>query len=114
MQSDLIGENVKTLVDITDLDEENNILVIDVCWYKDLLFIVGNNTKLYEYNTTSHGKNMINYANSISSVAVEWITEKIYWADPKKQIVSHYSYKFSYKQMKIENFTIITLLSLKI
>ena len=60
----------------------------DVCWFKDVLFIVGNNSKLYQYNTTSHKKHVVEYANSVTSAAVDWITGKIYWADQKKRIVS--------------------------
>lgn len=61
--------------------------IVDVAWYKDLLYLVGNNSMLYCYNTTSHEKNKM-HINSVGSVAVDWISKKLYWANPKQQIVS--------------------------
>ncbi|XP_011494388.1 PREDICTED: proto-oncogene tyrosine-protein kinase ROS [Ceratosolen solmsi marchali] len=86
-KSDLIGENVKALVNITSLDEGNSFIISDICWYEDLLFLVGNNSKLYQYNTTSQRNIIVKFAHAISNVAVEWITKKLYWSDAKKQAI---------------------------
>jgi hypothetical protein len=87
-KSDLIGENIKTLVNITNLDKGSGFLISDICWYEDLLFLVGTNFKLYQYNITSQQNNMIKFTHSVSNIAIEWITKKIYWSDSKKQAVS--------------------------
>lgn len=88
----MTGHNTEILLNNTNLDSKNPLFVSDIDWYKDLLFIVGNNSKIYKYNVTSHKSTLLKHANPSSSVAIEWLTEKIYWADPKKQIVS-YVYK---------------------
>ncbi|KAJ8678681.1 hypothetical protein QAD02_014468 [Eretmocerus hayati] len=87
LSSDLIGGNVKTLVNMADVDREDVLYPIDVNAHRESLFIVGNNSKLYTYNTTNHQRNEVKFAYPVSNVEVEWITEKIYWADPEKQVI---------------------------
>ncbi|XP_015109279.1 proto-oncogene tyrosine-protein kinase ROS [Diachasma alloeum] len=88
LKSDVTGENVQTLIhreSLRDFDSEYHI--VDVSWYKDILYIVGNNSALYKYNITSHQKTKFNI-NSVGSVAVDWIAKKLYWANPKQQIIT--------------------------
>ncbi|KAL2717170.1 proto-oncogene tyrosine-protein kinase ROS isoform X4 [Vespula squamosa] len=88
LKSDVTGENIDTLIYKTNLkDSENAYHIVDVSWYKDMLYIVGNNSVLYQYNFTTHVKTKLNI-HSVGSVAVDWISKKLYWANPKQQIIT--------------------------
>ncbi|XP_036141230.1 proto-oncogene tyrosine-protein kinase ROS isoform X3 [Monomorium pharaonis] len=88
LRSDVTGENIDTLVNKAILKEsENEFHIVDVSWYKDVLYIVGNNSALYRYNVSSHQKMKLNI-HSVGSVAVDWISKKLYWANPKQQIIT--------------------------
>jgi len=88
LRSDVTGENIDTLVNKAILKEsENEFHIVDVSWYKDVLYIVGNNSVLYRYNISNHHKTKLNI-HSVGSVAVDWISKKLYWANPKQQIVN--------------------------
>ncbi|XP_071649102.1 proto-oncogene tyrosine-protein kinase ROS isoform X3 [Temnothorax longispinosus] len=88
LRSDVTGENIDTLVNKATLkDSENEFYIVDVSWYKDMLYIVGNNSALYRYNVSNHQKTKLNI-HSVGSVAVDWISKKLYWANPKQQIIT--------------------------
>ncbi|XP_024885319.1 proto-oncogene tyrosine-protein kinase ROS isoform X3 [Temnothorax curvispinosus] len=88
LRSDVTGENIDTLVNKATLkDSENEFYIVDVSWYKDVLYIVGNNSALYRYNVSNHQKTKLNI-HSVGSVAVDWISKKLYWANPKQQIIT--------------------------
>ncbi|XP_011687300.1 PREDICTED: proto-oncogene tyrosine-protein kinase ROS isoform X2 [Wasmannia auropunctata] len=88
LRSDVTGENIDTLVNKAILQEsENEFHIVDVSWYKDVLYIVGNNSALYRYNISNHQKTKLNI-HSVGSVAVDWISKKLYWANPKQQIIT--------------------------
>lgn len=88
LRSDVTGENIDTLVNKAALKEtENEFYIVNVSWYKDVLYIVGNNSALYRYNVSNHQKTKLNI-HSVGSVAVDWISKKLYWANPKQQIVN--------------------------
>ncbi|KAK0161869.1 hypothetical protein PV327_008274 [Microctonus hyperodae] len=98
LRSDVTGENVNTLIykeTLKDMDSEYHI--VDVGWYKDILYIVGNNSALYKYNITSHEKYKLNI-NSVGSVAVDWIAKKLYWANPKQQIITRANLNGSHQE----------------
>ncbi|XP_043482361.1 proto-oncogene tyrosine-protein kinase ROS isoform X2 [Leptopilina heterotoma] len=85
--SDITGENLDILIHDTNLTEEGiEYYILDVSWYKDLLYFVGNNSLLYQYNMTSRQKSSLNI-NSVSCIAVDWISKKLYWTNPKQQII---------------------------
>lgn len=88
LRSDVTGENIDTLIYKASLKEtETDYHIVDVSWYKDVLYIVGNNSVLYRYNITNHQKTKMNI-HSVGSIAVDWISKKLYWANPKQQIVN--------------------------
>ncbi|XP_018353318.1 PREDICTED: proto-oncogene tyrosine-protein kinase ROS isoform X2 [Trachymyrmex septentrionalis] len=88
LRSDVTGENIDTLVNKASLKEsENEFHIVDISWYKDVLYIVGNNSALYRYNVSNHQKTKLNI-HSVGSVAVDWISKKLYWANPKQQIIT--------------------------
>ncbi|KYQ48889.1 Proto-oncogene tyrosine-protein kinase ROS [Trachymyrmex zeteki] len=88
LRSDVTGENIDTLINKACLKEsENEFHIVDISWYKDVLYIVGNNSALYRYNVSNHQKTKLNI-HSVGSVAVDWISKKLYWANPKQQIIT--------------------------
>ncbi|XP_034935442.1 proto-oncogene tyrosine-protein kinase ROS isoform X2 [Chelonus insularis] len=98
LKSDVTGENVNTLISKESLrDSETEYHIVDVSWYQDTLYIVGNNSALYRYNITSHEKTKLNI-NSVGSVAVDWIAKKIYWANPKQQIITRANLNGSHQE----------------
>ncbi|XP_078041242.1 receptor protein-tyrosine kinase sevenless isoform X3 [Augochlora pura] len=98
LRSDVTGENIDTLIYKASLKEaETDYHIVDVSWYKDVLYIVGNNTALYRYNITSHQKTKMNI-HSVGSVAVDWISKKLYWANPKQQIITRANLNGSHQE----------------
>ncbi|XP_031846803.1 receptor protein-tyrosine kinase sevenless isoform X3 [Nomia melanderi] len=98
LRSDVTGENIDTLIYKASLKEaENDYHIVDVSWYKDVLYIVGNNSALYRYNITSHQKTKMNI-HSVGSVAVDWISKKLYWANPKQQIITRANLNGSHQE----------------
>ncbi|XP_032680151.1 proto-oncogene tyrosine-protein kinase ROS isoform X3 [Odontomachus brunneus] len=88
LKSDVTGENIDTLIYKASLKEAGSEFhIVDVSWYKDVLYIVGNNSALYRYNISNHQKTKLNI-HSVGSVAVDWISKKLYWANPKQQIIT--------------------------
>ncbi|XP_033362153.1 proto-oncogene tyrosine-protein kinase ROS isoform X1 [Bombus vosnesenskii] len=98
LRSDVTGENIDTLIYKAGLKEtEVDYHIVDVSWYKDILYIVGNNSALYRYNITSHQKTKMNI-HSVGSVAVDWISKKLYWANPKQQIITRANLNGSHQE----------------
>ncbi|XP_011346152.2 proto-oncogene tyrosine-protein kinase ROS isoform X2 [Ooceraea biroi] len=98
LRSDVTGENIDTLVYKASLKEsESEFHIVDVSWYKDVLYIVGNNSALYRYNVSSHQKMKLNI-HSVGSVAVDWISKKLYWANPKQQIITRANLNGSHQE----------------
>lgn len=100
LRSDITGENIDTLVSKTNLREsENEFHIVDVSWYKDVLYIVGNNSALYCYNVSTHQLTRI-ITHSVGSIAVDWLSKKLYWANPKQQIVSVIKYILTQNELE--------------
>ncbi|XP_043257692.1 proto-oncogene tyrosine-protein kinase ROS isoform X3 [Colletes gigas] len=98
LSSDVTGENIDTLIYKTSLKEaETDYHIVDVSWYKDILYIVGNNSVLYRYSITTHQKTKMNI-HSVGSVAVDWISKKLYWANPKQQIITRANLNGSHQE----------------
>lgn len=76
------------MANLTDSETNSHTFTNDVHWYKDTIYIVRNTTKLVKYNISSHESIEVEPIKSISNVVIEWITKKMYWSDPKRQIVS--------------------------
>lgn len=84
LQSDLTGDNIVTLIDKSHL---HNSHIIDIAWYRDLLYLVTSASTVLRYNTTSREKEWMQNIGNVGSLAVDWIGEKLYWASPKQQLV---------------------------
>ncbi|KAG8223272.1 hypothetical protein J437_LFUL001549 [Ladona fulva] len=93
MASDITGDTVSMLIHKDNLKETaphgGNFYVQDVSWLgSDLLFLVANTTRLYWMNTTSHTWGPVGDIQYAGSVAVDWIGRRLYWSNPKQQLIN--------------------------
>lgn len=85
IKSDVTGENVQTLIHKAVMKD---YYVTNVAWYQDIIYFVTNSSLLFWYNMTSYERGRLNDIDSVGSVAVDWIGKKLYWSNPKQQLVS--------------------------
>lgn len=84
LQSDVIGENIVTLLPREELGDAN---VTDIAWFEDILYIVANNT-LKIYNRTNGELQKLGQLDSVGGVAVDWISRRLYWSNPTQQLIT--------------------------
>ncbi|XP_075227577.1 receptor protein-tyrosine kinase sevenless [Lycorma delicatula] len=86
--SDVIGDNVQTLLHRENLKDEKGIHhITDIAWYRDQLYLVANTSNVYWYNLTSHNHGRLKDMESVGSIAVDWVGKKLYWSKPKQQLI---------------------------
>lgn len=85
LTSDVIGENVQTLIHKANMKD---YYITDIAWYEDQLYLVSNTSHIHWYNMTSHKTGKLMDIDSVGSAAVDWIGKKLYWSNPKQQLVS--------------------------
>lgn len=69
----------------TDL---KNVHITDISWYHDKLYLVTNISTVMWFNITSLEKGIMSNMDNVGSLAVDWVGKKIYWSNPKQQLVS--------------------------
>ncbi|VEN47844.1 unnamed protein product [Callosobruchus maculatus] len=85
LQSNVAGEEITTV-----LDKKRHRLKMeftDITWHKDKIYIVTNNSQVLWYNMTNRELGKLMDVDSILSMAVDWIGEKLYWSNPKQQLI---------------------------
>ncbi|RWS19820.1 proto-oncogene tyrosine-protein kinase ROS-like protein, partial [Leptotrombidium deliense] len=85
LQSNIVGDDIVSLLNTIKL---NRMAVRDVTWFKDSIFINANYTTLFVYNTSTYSFSKISNIFSIKSIAIDWITPKIYCSNPVNQMIS--------------------------
>ncbi|CAK1585368.1 unnamed protein product [Parnassius mnemosyne] len=85
LQTDLTGDNLQTLIHRAHL---KNLYITDISWYRDKLYLVTNASTVMWYNTTSHEKGLMPNMDNVGSLAVDWVGKKIYWSNPKQQLIT--------------------------
>lgn len=85
LKSDATGENVQSVLHRSMM---KHFFFTNVAWYQDILYLVTNTSQIYWYNTTTHKHGQLVDIESVQSVAVDWIGRKLYWSNPKQQLVS--------------------------
>ncbi|KAL1139033.1 hypothetical protein AAG570_009094 [Ranatra chinensis] len=89
LMSDPTGNTVHTLIDTESLkDIHGEQHISDITWYKDQLFLVTNSSSIYYYNLTEKRVSRIRDIDSVGSIAVDWIGKKLYWSNPKQQLIT--------------------------
>lgn len=65
-----------------------NVYITDISWYRDKLYLVTNASTVMWFNVTSLEKGIMSNMENVGSLAVDWVGKKIYWSNPKQQLVS--------------------------
>ncbi|XP_031333150.1 proto-oncogene tyrosine-protein kinase ROS isoform X2 [Photinus pyralis] len=84
LRSDATGENVQTLVQKNVM---NDYHIIDIAWHNDCIYVVTNNSQIFWHNLKTHKGGQLVDIESVSSIAVDWIGKKLYWSNPKQQLI---------------------------
>jgi len=59
-------------------------------WMDDMIFLVTNTSRVHSYNKSSHEMKQIDDLDAVGSVSIDWIGNKLYWSNPKQQLVNLY------------------------
>ncbi|GJQ85805.1 sev [Trypoxylus dichotomus] len=84
LKSDAIGENVQTLIHKSSIKDS---YFTDTAWYKDIIYLVTNTHQVYMYNFSTHNYEQMKNLDSVRSISVDWIGKKLYWSNPKQQLI---------------------------
>ncbi|XP_057670694.1 proto-oncogene tyrosine-protein kinase ROS isoform X2 [Diorhabda carinulata] len=84
LRTNAAGENLEILMDKSRLRDYH---YTDIAWYKDQIYMVANSSFVYWYNTTSRRYGRLTDLDSVGSIAVDWIGMKLYWSNPKQQLI---------------------------
>lgn len=84
-RSDIMGENVNVLIERNTV---KNYSFTDIAWYRHRMFLVSTDSKMFLYNLNSHEYDVIKEIDSVDSLAIDGIGKKLYWSNPKQQLVS--------------------------
>ncbi|XP_045449564.1 proto-oncogene tyrosine-protein kinase ROS [Melitaea cinxia] len=85
LQTDLTGDKLQTLIDRADL---KNLFITDISWYRDKLYLVTNASTVMWYNITTRAKGIMPNMDDVGSLAVDFVGKKIYWSNPKQQLIT--------------------------
>ncbi|KOB74270.1 Tyrosine-protein kinase receptor, partial [Operophtera brumata] len=85
LQTDLTGDNLHTLIHRSHM---KNFHITDISWYRDKLYLVTNASTVMWYNTTTHERGLMHNMDNVGSMAVDWVGKKIYWSNPKQQLIT--------------------------
>ncbi|XP_028033617.1 proto-oncogene tyrosine-protein kinase ROS isoform X3 [Bombyx mandarina] len=94
-QADLSGENIVTLIHRDDI---KSFYITAISWYRDKLYLVTNTSTVKWFNITSHEHGMMANMDNVGSLAVDWVGKKIYWSNPKQQLITRSSFDGSNRE----------------
>uniref|UniRef100_T1HB35 Tyrosine-protein kinase receptor n=1 Tax=Rhodnius prolixus TaxID=13249 RepID=T1HB35_RHOPR len=87
--SDPTGETLTNLIPAQQLQDSRGLYhITDITWYKDLLYLVTNSTSVLWYNMTSKERGKLREVDTVGSIAVDWVGKKLYWSNPKQQLIT--------------------------
>lgn len=95
LKSDATGENVETLIHRSHMKDS---YFTDIAWYKNLIYLVSNQSQLSWYNLDTHTQSRVIEVDLVGSIAVDWVGKKLYWSNPKQQLVIFTWTMFSFQQ----------------
>lgn len=85
LRSNAAGEHIETLIHQSEM---HGVHYIDIAWFHNQIYLVANDSSVYWYNTSTKEKGRIEQIDSVGSIAVDWIGAKLYWSNPKQNLVS--------------------------
>ncbi|RWS08705.1 Proto-oncogene tyrosine-protein kinase ROS-like protein [Dinothrombium tinctorium] len=102
IQSNIVGDGVTSVLNTIKI---KRMPIKAITWYKDSVLFVANNSNIFVYNTTSYNHFQLPNTNPIKSIAIDWITPKLYWSNPMNHMISRSNLDGSH----IETLPIMTL-----
>lgn len=84
LSSNAAGEGVDTILHKSRM---KNFYFTDLSWYNDQIYLVTNSSYVHWYNLNSHEQGTLIDLDSVGSIAIDWIGMKLYWSNPKQQLV---------------------------
>lgn len=97
LRSDVTGDHVKTLVHAAALRGGPHGLgrpgaapfhATSLAWWRDRVYLVANTSLVFAYNLTSRELARLPHLDNVGSIAVDWVGQRLYWSNPKQQLVS--------------------------
>ncbi|KAK7028897.1 hypothetical protein SK128_007908 [Halocaridina rubra] len=61
--------------------------IADMAFFRDILVFAVNNQSVYLFNITSTQFTEVPNTHGVLSVSVEWITQRLFWANPHRQMI---------------------------
>lgn len=86
IQSDILGDNIHTLIAQQKLD--CNITNLE--WFEDVLYFVCDYS-LYSFNRTTNVTEKLNVRDAVQAIAVDWIGRRLYWFNQLHQMITRAS-----------------------
>ncbi|XP_055602255.1 proto-oncogene tyrosine-protein kinase ROS isoform X2 [Uranotaenia lowii] len=83
MRSDVIGDNVETLIGREELKDG---VITDITWFESILYVVGNST-LILYSHVDGKVAYLKELESVECVTVDWIGRRLYFYNPSQQMI---------------------------
>ncbi|XP_050510998.1 proto-oncogene tyrosine-protein kinase ROS isoform X1 [Diabrotica virgifera virgifera] len=84
LRTNAAGESLEILIDKSTMKDYH---YTDIAPYRDQIFMVTNTSYVYWYNTTSKKQGRLVDLDSVGSIAVDSIGMKLYWSNPKQQLI---------------------------
>ena len=64
------------------------LFLTDLTWADDKIFWASSLHKVYMYDRTTSRQNALAHISHASSVAYDWLGQKLYWSNPVHNVVS--------------------------
>ncbi|XP_066980698.1 proto-oncogene tyrosine-protein kinase ROS isoform X4 [Macrobrachium rosenbergii] len=88
MITNLVGSEGKVLVSQETLQNKlKDGRIADLAFFRDLLVLAVNNQSVFLLNMTSSQFTEVPNTHGVLSVSVEWITQRLFWANPHRQMI---------------------------
>ncbi|CAM1295286.1 sev (predicted) [Pycnogonum litorale] len=86
LKSNVIGDEVHPLLTNRNLDDS---VVTDITFSDDNLFLCTSTSRVYVFDVKAYDSlQRVKHITSASSVAYDWLGNKLYWSSPKQQLIS--------------------------
>lgn len=91
LRSDVTADRVEVLVHAASLRDGRSAApfhAAGLAWWRDRVYLAANTSMVYVYNLTSRELARLQHLDNVGSIAVDWVGQRLYWSNPKQQLVS--------------------------
>ncbi|XP_014249043.1 proto-oncogene tyrosine-protein kinase ROS [Cimex lectularius] len=94
LTTDPTGQDEEILLHSDQLQgSQRKYQITGISWYEDQLYLVTNGSGVLWYNVTTRESGKVADLTSVGSIAVDWVGKKLYWSNPKQQLIARGSLK---------------------